>query len=148
MVSAPLEIRLTATKNGVRATLRNLSSTTQTVLHDSLLQPSSLELTGPGGSVITPFDSRSIKKFDNTVRESSFTDIGAGKEIPLFDAEVQNGELRWGPYQYKKLAPGTYTAKAVFHSAVDSYQDGGSTKKKAGVWLGTVTSAPVTFQVP
>lgn len=149
MTSAPFEIRLTTSVKGLRATLKNVSATPQPFLHNSSLQPSMLHLVGPDGKPVRPFDSRSIKKFDNTVYAESFAALDAGQETLLFQTAGTGGQLRWGPYQWTALSSGTYTAMVVFVSAIDSYQDrAGTAQKKPGVWLGSVTSNEVTFELP
>ncbi len=152
MNTATFEIRLTASGPTLTAVLHNASSGQRAVVIDSRLQPPELVLTGPGGAV-QPFDTRSVQKFDNTVRKGSFTSVAAGADEPLGRASVQgsggSASLQWGPYRFESLAAGTYTAKVVLKSVKDAYQDDqGNSVKVPDVWTGTVTSNEVSFQVP
>ena len=152
MNTATFEIRLTAAGPTLTAVLHNGSSGQRAVVIDSRLQPPELVLTGPAG-VVQPFDTRSVQKFDNTVRKGSFTTVAAGADEPLGRASVQgsggSASLQWGPYRFESLPAGTYTAKVVLRSVKDAYEDDqGKSVKAPDVWTGTVTSNEVSFQVP
>jgi hypothetical protein len=150
----PFEIRLRVTAGpGLEVTVRNKSSRSQRYLHDSLLQPSRLELTSPGGRAVKPFDSREIAKFDTRVRKAMFEEIGPGEEAALYEVQItpdQHGkEIYWGPYQFSNLAPGTYRARVVWQSEIDTYFDDSNARRRVrGVWKGTVTSNEVKIRVP
>lgn len=149
MAQTPFEIALVASQGMLRATIKNVSSSPQPLLHNTDLQPSSLALTAPDGTHPAPFDARSIKKFDNTVHAESFTGIAAGQQTRLFEERVKKGELTWGPYRWTKLPAGAYKARVVFVSAIDSYKDDtGKQLRHPGVWLGCVESNAVEFSVP
>jgi hypothetical protein len=150
----PFELRLHVTAGpGLELTLRNKSSRSQRFLHDFLLQPSQLELVSPGGRAVKPFDSREIAKFDTRVREAMFEEIGPGKEAALRDEQIAPGEggkeIAWGTYKFTKLTPGTYRARVVWKSEIDTYvDDSNAICRMPGVWKGTVTSNEVKIRVP
>jgi hypothetical protein len=149
MAQKPFEISLVTSRGMLRATIKNVASSPQPLLHNTDLQPSNLELTAPDGARPAPFDSRSIKKFDNTVYAESFTSIPAGQQTQLFEERIKKGELTWGPYRWTKLPAGAYTARVVFVSAIDSYKDDtGKQVRRPGVWLGCIESNAVEFKMP
>lgn len=134
--------------------LRNPTARAYWVLHSSLLQPSRLEIRDAKGNVVPSFDTRAIKKFDNTVEKSAFREVKAGGELPLFDLVViqQDAlwELRWGPFSMTALRPGDYTGVVVFESRVSHYFDAqrGAERELPNVWLGTARSDAVAFRLP
>jgi hypothetical protein len=83
-------------------------------------QPSRLVLVGPGGQVVDVFDSRSIKKYDTTIRCDELQTIPAGVEIDIGSVRVKRSDqgfaLTWGPFEYIKLPAGIYTAQVVWKS--------------------------------
>lgn len=151
--AAPIELRLRVDPGPtLTAELHNASPAPLSVVTDSVLQPAELVLTGPSGAV-TPFDTREIQKFDNTVHEASFTTVAPGATVPLGTGKVTgsggNASLQWGPFRFESLPPGAYRAKVVLKSTITEYvDDAGQRVKKADAWTGTVTSPEVALQVP
>jgi len=151
----PFAIRLTATEGpGLRAVLRNESPVEQVFLHESNLQPSRLVLVNGSGVEATAFDSRSVKKFDNTVLEAMYARLAPGSEAPFGEVRFTRGgdgfEVTWGPFQFEKLPPGAYKARVVWKSAQDSWTDteAGTHGRVAGIWLGEVRSNEVDLILP
>ena len=136
------------------ATLRNHGDRALWILHDDYLQPSRLEVKQADGSLAVTFDTRSNKKFDNTVRKSAFRRLEAGAELPLFELHSSEREsayvLEWGPYRIGPLPRGQYTATIVWESRETHYWDDDTQKKRTleGAFVGTLRSAPVTLSLP
>jgi len=137
-----------------RSVLRNQTRRAYWVLHDTMLQPSQLELRDAQGAVVPGFDERATAKFDNTVRKSAFREVVAGGELPLFELRaIQHDELwelRWGPFIYPGLRAGNYTGVVVFESLVHQYFDEETRTKHelSNAWLGTARSDAVAFRLP
>jgi hypothetical protein len=152
----PFELRLRVTTEPdpmLEVTLRNKSSRPQRFLHDSYLQPSQLELISPRGRAIEAFDGRAAMKFDTSVHAWMFQELGPGKEAAVYYTKIvpaEGGhEVYWGPYELRNLAPGTYLARVVWRSEVDTYlDDANDSRRLRGVWKGTVTSNWVKFRIP
>lgn len=150
---APFVITLTQTQEReLRAIIKNQSTEPQMVLHDSDLQPSILMLTVQGKEVPS-FDSRSIKKFDNTVYRSSYTTLPPEGELELgraqFKASGRTYQVRWGPYQFDQLAPGHYKARVGFKSDRDEWVDDDTEERgKHQLWKGMVLSNEVEVHLP
>jgi hypothetical protein len=135
------------------STLRNGTGRAYSVLHDSNLQPSRLEVTDAQGKVAPVFDQRSIMKFDNTVRKEAFVRIESGAELPLFPLRINpredRFELGWGPFLIGPLPVGHYTGTVIFEAREEHYFDEATrTKKRLGdAWVGTVRSAPAPIML-
>ena len=152
MNAAPFDLVLRV-ENGNRlvAVLHNNASQPYSVVADIGIQPVTLTVEGPKGPV-KAFDSRMVQKFDRTVYEHTFTTVAAGADEQVQFANIRDdggtASLKWGPFQFEDLPPGTYKARAELDSQIADYQDSnGGKAKKSDAWLGKVTSNEVTFQV-
>lgn len=149
-----LEIKLSSDKGStLRAVLLNHSRVSQNILHDPLLQPSRLDLIGPKGERIEPFDSRSIMKYDATIYCSRFKQLAPGSEIELhsirFKRAGQGFAATWGPYEFEKLTAGAYTALVVWESAADTCmnEETRQLQRLPSVWLGRLESNEVSLRL-
>jgi hypothetical protein len=133
---------------GLRAQLKNRSSRKQPYLHEPRLQPVELVIAGPGGKPVMPRDRRKTMKFDRTLYRHLYAELDPGAAAMLLtgDARAEGNAdflLAWGPFEFA-LPPGRYSAHAVFRSATDAWVDeDGKHGKVAGLWKGTIKSAPV-----
>ncbi len=145
-----MEIRLEATPEpGLRAVLHNSSGSERAVLHSPKVQPSRIVLTDAAGKEIVPFDERTRRKFDTTVRAASFAKLPAGGDLQLGMERFRTVapgvyELVWGPYRYRQIPPGIWKASIVFDCKIDSSTKGGPV---AGAWLGRVGSNTVEVRL-
>src|SRR5262245_35287917 len=152
MVSeSPWELRLSVT-DGVhlRAVLYNRAKTQQTYLYHSKIQPTELILTAPSGERVESFDTRAEAKFDNTVYREMFRQAAPNSDVTLTEASVESDHtLRWGPFLFSNLAPGSYRATAVWRSETNQYYEpkASRTSVMKDVWMGTVTSNTVEIRV-
>jgi hypothetical protein len=152
MAESPWELRLSVT-GGVklRAVLHNRSKLRQTYLYHSELQPTELILTLPAGERIKPFDTRANAKFDNTIYREMYRQAAPESDVTLTEATVEpGGALRWDPFLFRNLAPGTYHAQVVWRSETEQYYDPKSQRTSAikDVWKGEVLSNTVELRVP
>jgi hypothetical protein len=135
----------------LRAVLRNASVSEQWVLHDDVLQPSSLVLFDALGNQLTGVDERSNKTMDNTIAKSAYRPVASGSALTLRDqpfvAEGGQYSLRWGPYVFSGVAPGVYRARAVLKSVADQWTDKQTLKRGVmkGLWKGTLESNEVNI---
>ena len=152
--NAPVELRLFArVKEGpqLRLTVKNCTAKVVKLLHDSDLQPSHLEFKS---KLKAPFDRRSQKKFDNTVRLRSFLTLEPGQERLLMDQKFQReGEgygLLWGPFEYAELPLGKQSLHAVLDAWLDAARDDDSGKqvKVDSAAVGSFKSNDVTIALP
>lgn len=149
--NAPLSIQFHARE---MSTLHNGSDRAFFILHDNYLQPSRLEVTPSNGTPAAAFDTRSVKKFDATIRKEKFRRVEPNSDLPLFALRVtpQEGgfELRWGPFRIGPLPAGTYSASVVWEAREAQYFDDASGKnvKLEGAFVGTVRSPPIPLQLP
>ena len=138
----------------LQAVLRNPSREEQTFLYDVHLQPVELVLLDATGKPVPSFDSRSTMKFDNTVYRAMYHKLAAGKEEALqterITAKDNSYTLRWSPYRFEHIAPGTYKAHLVWKSNLDRWKDSETSKtgNMKDIWKGTVESKPVTIEIP
>ena len=145
-----MEIHLEAMAGpGLRATLRNTSGSEQAVLHSQRVQPSRVVLTGEDGKELTPFDERTRRKFDRTVRPAMFTRLAPGAELELGAQQFRKisdrlYELRWGPYTYRQIPAGEWKATVIFDCRVDKPSDGSSV---LNAWSGNLKSNTVTVRL-
>jgi hypothetical protein len=150
----PFEIRLMGEKGpALRAVLINHSDVPQVILHDPKLQPSRLDLNGPDGEPVDAFDSRRVKKFDNTIRCEQLRTIPAPGEIEFGAVRFRRGgqgyAVTWGPFEFEDLPAGAYTARIVWESTADSCLDESTQEqRKLRLWLGEVRSNEVTLRLP
>ncbi|MBW2261484.1 MAG: hypothetical protein JRG91_05870 [Deltaproteobacteria bacterium] len=147
----PLAISLQAVKGpGLAAAMSNCSGSDQTLLHDSHLQACRLVLVDEAGQEVESFDTRMVMKFDNRPHEYLFQSLAPGDGIVLheerFDRRDGGGwELGWGPYSFRKIAPGTYTAHVEWTSTLDAWsvEETGLLETIEGIWTGSVRSNEV-----
>lgn len=150
MSHGPFEIRLSPQGKG---TLVNRSDQPQWVLHTLEIQASELRLDDPSRGTLEAFDTRSIKKFDNTVYREMFEPLAPGGVLELFELEqTRKGkafELVWGPYQLEEVPKGTYSARVRWVSTIDQYLDeaSGQLATLPGVWLGEIESPVIELRV-
>jgi hypothetical protein len=150
MSKAGMEIHLEAMAGpGLRAVLRNNTGGDRAVLHSANLQPSRVILTGSSGKEITPFDERTRRKFDRTVRASMFKRVPTGGELELGSQQFRKVadrlyELRWGPYHYREVPAGDWTASIIFECKIDKPSDGGHVPN---AWSGKAVSNPVNIRL-
>ncbi|HEX2584606.1 MAG TPA: hypothetical protein VHL14_05710 [Steroidobacteraceae bacterium] len=137
---------------GDKASLVNVSTSTQYVFIDSQRQPAKLRLFHLNGNEVEAFDERSREKFDNTVYgKESYVPLPPGQRLPLMkiDLHREDGyvEGRIGPYRFV-LRPGKYVAIAEWVSERNDYLDeSGRALKHKKVWLGTVQSEKFELDV-
>jgi hypothetical protein len=150
---AALELRLFArVKEGpqLRLTAKNCTAKPLKLLFDNDLQPSRLEFKG---KVKAPFDERSRRKFDNTVRARSFTVLEAGQERLLIDdtfhREGDGYSLAWGPFRFETIPLGKQSLHAVLDAWIDAAvgEDGKSAKVENAA-VGSFKSNEVTITLP
>lgn len=153
--SEGFELRLTAEDaTDLRATLYNRSNAARSVLKSSNLQPPSLELVNSAGKRLKPFDERTRRKYDRSVSQGMYTRLKPGAGEVLESGQFQKEEegaysLRWGPYTFREVPPGTYTARAAFESAIDWVtRDGREAPARDAVWKGKLTSNPIEIRLP
>lgn len=136
------------------STLHNGTDRSFWILHENHLQPSRLEVTQSDGTLAPVFDTRTVKKFDATVRKEKFRHIEPNSELPLFElrATQQEGafELRWGPYRIGPLPAGSYSATVIWEAREAQYFDDASGKQKTleGAFVGTVRSPAIPLRLP
>jgi hypothetical protein len=146
---APFQLVLVKTgTTGLRAQLENRSPRKQPYLHDSKLQPVELVIETIDGKPVIASDQRRVMKFDNTLYRRLYAELAPGAEAVLLDGKARPSAdgtflLDWGPFSFV-LAPGKYVAHAVFRSAASTWVDeNGKRGRIAGLWKGTIKSAPV-----
>ena len=150
MSQGPFEIRLSP---GGKGTLVNRSDQPQWVLHTRWIQASELRLDDPDRGTLEAFDTRSIKKFDNTVYREMFEPLAPGAVLELFELEQKRKgkevDLVWGPYQLEGVSKGAYSARVRWVSTIDQYLDeaSGELAKLPGVWLGEIESPAIELRV-
>lgn len=137
---------------GDKASLVNVSTSTQYVFIDSQRQPAKLRLFNLNENEIEAFDERSREKFDNTVYgKDSYVPLPPGQRMPLLQIDLHREagyvEGRIGPYRFV-LNPGKYVAIAEWISERNDYLDkSGRAMKYKEVWLGTVHSEKFELDV-
>jgi len=150
----PFEIRLTASGSELKAALFNRSSSKQMLLQDTYLQASTLELISSTGSEHKPYDSRRIKKYDNTPYCPLFLPLAPGTKLVL--ASVRFRKLRdgfagqWGPFNFEELPAGDYQARVTWQNERAQCFDESTRqmRKLPSIWRGRVRSNQVTLHLP
>lgn len=149
----PFEIRLTSHGNDIRAVLVNRSQAALPVLTGADLQPSQLKLISAAGRKPSYFDSRDIKKFDNTPYCHRFQNLAPGRELELGTARFKKSgsefSASWGPFTFDQLPAGDYRAEVSWRSEYEQCFDE-STKqmrKVPSIWTGVVRSNEVSLQL-
>jgi len=149
----PFEIQLTNKGRKISAVLRNVSDAEQLFLHTSLAQSSELVLSDSEGNDLSSFDTRSIKKYDNTIYRSYFEALAPAKQAEMFNAEFKSErggyKMRWGPWEFEGIQPGKYSVQVVWTSAIVDCVDDDTEEdvQMEGVWLGTVKSNSVEINL-
>ena len=153
MTTDSLAIELSVQGKRIRATLVNGTGDAVTILHTARHQACELVLTDGEGHVLQPFDSRSIKKGDDTVYCTQLTEVAPGARQLLFDGEFEEGDggrrLEWGPFEFAKVASGRYRATVRWAATAESCFDEDSMEEErpAGLWRGTLDSNEVTIDL-
>ncbi len=154
--AAPLAIVLRATKGpGIEAVMSSCSDVDQVILHDSHLQACRLVLVDGDGREVESFDARMVMKFDNMPYEHLFLRLAPEDGIVLHEERFMQRddggwEMLWGPYRFDDIAPGTYSARVEWTSALDSWfvEETEQYESIEGIWTGTVSSNEVTLTLP
>jgi hypothetical protein len=150
----PFEIRLTGSGDELRAVFINKSSTEQKLLYDPNIQASALELVPAIGSRPKPYDSRLIKKVDNTPYCYLFMTLAPGKKLVFVSGrfrKTRDGYAgQWGPFNFDEVAPGKYTARVIWTSEREQCfdQSTGKMRKLPGIWKGLVWSNEAELRLP
>ena len=156
MNKSPFIIELDADQNQViRAKLINRSNSDQLFLSVGFLQRSELVLISASGRCVTAFDTRSIKKYDNTVYKHSFQMLNFGESVPFGESKFKkdargNYSLRWGPFEFNDVTPGVYNVQVLWESRMDSWYSSEENRliRINGVWLGSLYSNEVNINLP
>ena len=133
--------------------LINQSEHERYVLHSDAIQASELILTRNDNETLTAYDVRSNEKIDNTVYQYMFTSLESGTKIELFRLETtcaaENNRVTWGPYRFENVDAGKYRARIRWTSLIDTFidEETGEVHKMPHVWLGTVESKDVVFDI-
>ncbi len=126
----------------------------QVFLVDSGLQPCELVLVAEGKGAVNPIDRRAVMTMDGTTYARFFKKVQAGGEVVVAEGtfERQDGRYRmmWGTFDFRDLEPGRYSATVKFESVIRRRVQAGTKKvdEPKNIWLGTVSSQPVTFELP
>jgi hypothetical protein len=149
----PFEIHLSGSGLELRAVLINRSPVAQTVLYHVTLQPSQLNLVGPGGTRIEPFDTRSDKKYDGTVYCRQLSSIAPAGEIEIGTVRFKNTAkgfaANWGPFSFEALPAGEYKSSVMWESLADGCFDEETKQARPlpSVWLGQIVSNEVALRL-
>lgn len=149
-----LDLVLSPVKDlGLEARLHNRSNASVWLLLDADLQPSRLTLTGPNGRTAQPFDERTRRKFDTSVSDAMYTEIAAGSSVVLasesFELSSGTYELKWGPYLFSELPPGSWRAQVELESKITWVTKGGQEQPaQHRVWKGKLQSNELTITLP
>lgn len=151
-VDEPFDIVLEVAGDTLRAAIVNRSSSEQTMLHDPYVQPARLVLRDKRGRNVEPFDTRSVKKYDNAVHAWMYETLAPSGRRVLVEAAIERDAKRtyriaWGPYIFEGLAAGPYRAHVVWESEHDTWTDDGVSGEVEDVWKGTVVSNEVGLKL-
>ena len=153
MHESPFIIDLTVEqKQGLSAVLVNQSDNTQPYLHIAFLQRSEIVLTSDSNERLEPFDTRSVRKFDNTVHEYSFQELPPKESVLLGSTIIswndENGySITWGPFKFSGVPKGAYSAQVCWESGINKWYDDKthSFVEVENIWLGKLCSNTVTL---
>jgi hypothetical protein len=143
--AGPIELRLYTidiNRLTLRLSVKNCSTKELRLFHDGDLQPSQLVFVGPK-KVAPPDDDRTIRKFDNTVRNAEFVKIAPGEERVLEEAYISQNGIQWQCFRYN-VPSGAWTVKVSFSSKIAAGNEG----KVPNAWLGSIASNTVNIRVP
>jgi len=135
----------------LRASLCNNTSKPQKYFHDPRLQPVTLKITGPKGTV-TPVDRRANTKFDPTPHSSIYKILPPGSTVLLLEAPIEANGLRWGQFvfDWSGQPKGNLKITAAFDHRENHWID--SESNQSGVypdlWHGLLVSPPVSLKIP
>jgi hypothetical protein len=150
----PFEIRLKARGAKLEALLINRSSSKHLLLHDRILQASTLELVPPIGAPPKPYDSRLISKHDLKPYCHLFVPLRPGTKLELGTMSFQKSRDgyagQWGPFNFDEIPAGDYQARVIWHNERAECFDEGTQRmqKLPSVWRGMVRSNQVTLHLP
>jgi len=88
--------------------------------------------------------------------KESFKHLEPGKKVLISQAKFNKNEnsyyFRWAHYFHEELLSGIYKLKITFSSTYDSYREDMEefklTKLDEYIWLGTVSSKVLSFEIP
>ncbi len=138
----------------LRASLRNQAPLVRSALHHEAAQPSTVVLLGANGAVVAPQDTRREKDTALVpVTKDRWARLEPCEVLPLgegtFAKEGAAYTFAWGPYTWKRLPAGAYTARVVLPMQLAHYNDPlGSRHKVDDSWNGDVQSEPVGIVLP
>ena len=136
----------------LKAELQNISSSTQLILHNAV-QHSELIILDAHKNQVTSFDDRSVKKFDNAIYRDAYIELPVGASTSLMQTELKKAadgiSIKWGPFVFKHIKPGTYSAYVVWNSNIDEWEDEETGKKGKfpTIWKGVVRSNSIELNV-
>ena len=144
-------IRLELAENG-EGMLLNQSGQRQQILHTIMLQPSRIELEDTEGNVQIAFDTRSVRKFDDTVYCDSFEIVEPHQNLSLFRMNSGKSDsgftLKWGPYEFSSLDEGAYRARIIWMSETNScLNENEAWVKVENVPIGTFVSNEIIYRI-
>ena len=129
---------------GWRAVMRNAGRGERVFLLHEGLQPCELVLEAVGKGPVDRLDWRTVMTMDGTASAKFFKSVPAGGEVVMAEGTLVKKEggygMRWGTFEFRDLAPGRYTATVRFQSVAWHRVD-----RPKNIWLGTVSSQPVSF---
>ena len=66
-----------------------------------------------------------------------------------FEKKDGGDQMRWGSFEFRDLVPGRYEATVTFQSVIRQRVQAGTKKvdESRNIWLGTVSSQPVKFDL-
>ena len=139
--------------------MKNCTTSPQKLLHDSHVQPSTLDVRVQSGAAwdrvadLNVYDTRKTAKFDTTVYLGSFQTIPAGEEWVIETAPLQADDkafdVLWGPNRLSNIPRGSIRVEVVFESKLRTGKSEVTKKDEAvAVWTGTLRSNQVTFTLP
>jgi hypothetical protein len=152
--AGPFVIEASAEGEALNASLRNVAPLVRSALHHPVAQPSTVVLMGPDGGVIAPKDTRKEKDTALVpVTKAEWTRLEPCEAFSLGEATfAKDGAaytFTWGPYTWKKLQPGRYTAVVSLPMVLGHYNDPlGSRHKIDEAWTGDVKSGAVEIVLP
>jgi len=133
--------------------LTNTGSKAFKIVLDDNVQPPELLLANSAGETLAPFDSRSIKVFDNRPYCSMVRTIDPDSSVLLgsIDEEAISSEksIAFGCRRFENVPPGVYTAVVRFSSVIRTCacKKNGRQRPVKNIWLGDCESGPFELTV-